>query len=73
MYVKAPALVLFLICRAGSDVMGRSTAFNATLFFTAVFGILASFANSFGSLCAILFFLGSSVGVSLRSVVPNLD
>ncbi|KJA23266.1 hypothetical protein HYPSUDRAFT_137939 [Hypholoma sublateritium FD-334 SS-4] len=48
-----------------SDVMGRSTAFNATLFFTALFGILASFANSFGSLCAILFFLGSSVGGSM--------
>ena len=43
--------------------MGRSTAFNATLFFTAVFGLLASFANSFLTLCVALFFLGSSVGV----------
>jgi hypothetical protein len=43
--------------------MGRSTAFNATLFFTAVFGLLASFANSFSTLCVALFFLGSSVGV----------
>ena len=44
--------------------MGRSTAFNATLFFTAVFGFLASLSNSFGMLCVTLFFLGSSVGVS---------
>jgi MFS family permease len=44
--------------------MGRSTAFNATLFFTAVFGFLASLSNSFGTLCVTLFFLGSSVGVS---------
>ncbi|KAF8953239.1 major facilitator superfamily domain-containing protein [Flammula alnicola] len=48
-----------------SDVMGRSTAFNATLFFTAVFGLLASFANSFSTLCIALFFLGSSVGGSM--------
>ncbi|ESK88018.1 membrane transporter [Moniliophthora roreri MCA 2997] len=48
-----------------SDLMGRSVAFNATLFFTSLFGILAAFANSFTSLCAILFFLGSSVGGSM--------
>jgi len=48
----------------GSDLMGRSTAFNATLFFTSIFGLLASFATSFVSLCVILFFLGSAVGVS---------
>lgn len=47
----------------GSDLMGRSAAFNATLFFTAVFGLLASFANSFTSLCVVLFLLGSAVGV----------
>lgn len=47
-----------------SDLVGRSAAFNATLFFTALFGILASFANSFWSLCVLLFFLGSAVGVS---------
>ena len=47
----------------GSDLMGRSTAFNATLFFTAIFGIMASFSNSFFTLCIALFFLGSSVGV----------
>src|SRR6266404_1243314 len=43
--------------------MGRSTAFNATLFFTSVFGIAASFANTFPMLCVALFFLGSAVGV----------
>ncbi|KAF6754913.1 MFS general substrate transporter [Ephemerocybe angulata] len=48
-----------------SDLMGRSTAFNATLFFTAVFGLIASFANSFTMLCIILFFLGSAVGGSM--------
>ncbi|KAF8158011.1 major facilitator superfamily domain-containing protein [Crassisporium funariophilum] len=48
-----------------SDLMGRSTAFNATLFFTAIFGLLASFANSFATLCIALFFLGSSVGGSM--------
>ncbi|KAF9013162.1 major facilitator superfamily domain-containing protein [Cyathus striatus] len=48
-----------------SDLMGRSTAFNATLFFTALFGLLASFANSYATLCITLFFLGSSVGGSM--------
>ncbi|KAF8869192.1 major facilitator superfamily domain-containing protein, partial [Gymnopilus junonius] len=48
-----------------SDVIGRSMAFNGTLFFTAVFGILASLSNSFLSLCIALFFLGSSVGGSM--------
>lgn len=44
--------------------MGRSAAFNGTLFFTTVFGLLASFSDSFGMICVALFFLGSSVGVS---------
>ncbi|KAI0064112.1 MFS general substrate transporter [Artomyces pyxidatus] len=48
-----------------SDLMGRSTAFNATLFFTALFGIGASFANTFLTLCISLFFLGSAVGGSM--------
>lgn len=47
----------------GSDLMGRSTAFNATLFFTSIFGIAASFATTFPMLCVALFFLGSAVGV----------
>ncbi|KAG1723017.1 major facilitator superfamily domain-containing protein [Suillus paluster] len=48
-----------------SDLLGRSAAFNATLFFTALFGIMASFAWSFLSLCILLFFLGSAVGGSM--------
>jgi len=48
-----------------SDLMGRTTAFNATLFLTSVFGVLASCANSFGWLCTALFFLGSAVGGSM--------
>ncbi|KAI0070035.1 MFS general substrate transporter [Panus rudis PR-1116 ss-1] len=48
-----------------SDLLGRTTAFNATLFLTAVFGVLASFANSFVVLCICLFFLGTAVGGSM--------
>lgn len=48
-----------------SDVLGRSAAFNATLFFTSVFGMLAPFASSFWALCVLLFLLGSAVGGSL--------
>lgn len=60
---SASLRVLTEICE-GSDLMGRSAAFNATLFFTSLFGITASFANSFLSLCILLFFLGSAVGVT---------
>ena len=49
--------------------MGRSAAFNGTLFFTAIFGLLASFSNSFTTICITLFLLGSSVGVS--SALPT--
>lgn len=48
-----------------SDMMGRSTAFNLTLFFTALFGMLASYANSFFTLALCLFLLGSAVGGSM--------
>ncbi|KAI0346052.1 MFS general substrate transporter [Trametopsis cervina] len=48
-----------------SDLMGRTTAFNATLFLTSVFGILASLANTFPTLCIALFLLGSAVGGSM--------
>ena len=47
----------------GSDLMGRTTAFNATLFLTSLFGIFASVASTFAWLCIALFFLGSAVGV----------
>lgn len=50
-----------------SDLVGRSAAFNATLFFTALFGIFASLASSFWSLCVLLFCLGSAVGVGSLS------
>lgn len=56
----------------GSDLMGRITAFNATLLFTAVFGLLASFSNSFSTLCIALFFLGSSVGVRRSKILAIL-
>ncbi len=48
----------------GSDLMGRSTAFNATLFFHFTFwGLLASLSWSYTSLCVLLFLLGTAVGV----------
>lgn len=56
--------------------MGRTTAFNATLFLTALFGVFASFAPTFIWLCISLFFLGSAVGVSLASLhctVPSTN
>lgn len=48
-----------------SDLLGRSTAFNLTLCFTAVFGLVASYAPTYSALCIALFFLGTSVGGSM--------
>ncbi|KAG8745964.1 hypothetical protein FRC10_006527 [Ceratobasidium sp. 414] len=48
-----------------SDVVGRRMAFNLTLAFTGLFGVLACFANSFKSLCLLLFLLGTAVGGSM--------
>ncbi|KAF9443350.1 hypothetical protein P691DRAFT_809102, partial [Macrolepiota fuliginosa MF-IS2] len=48
-----------------SDILGRSAAFSITLFFTAVCGFFASFANSFGMLCFAFFLLDSAVGGSM--------
>ncbi|CAE6455173.1 unnamed protein product [Rhizoctonia solani] len=48
-----------------SDVVGRSMAFNLTLAFTSLFGILACLSTSFGSLCFLIFLLGSAVGGSM--------
>ncbi|ORY24113.1 major facilitator superfamily domain-containing protein [Naematelia encephala] len=48
-----------------SDLLGRALPFNSTLFLTAVFGIGASFAPSFGVLCIWMFLLGSAVGGSM--------
>jgi hypothetical protein len=50
---------------AGSDLLGRTAAFNATLVLTALFGAVAAFAPSFGLLCGALLLLGSAVGVRL--------
>jgi hypothetical protein len=51
--------------------MGRTTAFNATLVLTSVFGALAALVRSFPALCGALFLLGSAVGVSSRfSLLP---
>ena len=47
----------------GSDLLGRSMAFNGTLLFTSLFGIGATVTTSFWSLCVALFLLGSAVGV----------
>lgn len=58
------SLMTMFSARIGSDLMGRTTAFNATLVLTAVFGILASLSASFPLLCGSLFLLGSAVGVS---------
>ncbi|KAH9933165.1 MFS general substrate transporter [Epithele typhae] len=48
-----------------SDLMGRTAAFNATLFLTSVFGVFASFVGTFAWLCFALFLLGSAVGGSM--------
>jgi hypothetical protein len=47
----------------GSDLLGRSMAFNGTLLFTSLFGLWATITTSFWSLCLALFLLGSAVGV----------
>ena len=47
----------------GSDLLGRSMAFNGTLLFTSLFGLGATITNSFWTLCLALFLLGSAVGV----------
>jgi len=45
--------------------VGRTAAFNAKLFLTSVFGVLASLASTFPTLCISLFLLGSAVGGSM--------
>lgn len=49
----------------GSDLLGRSMAFNGTLLFTSLFGLGATLTSSFWSLCLALFLLGSAVGVGV--------
>ncbi|CAE6518522.1 unnamed protein product [Rhizoctonia solani] len=48
-----------------SDVVGRSMAFNLTLAFTSLFGVLACLSTTFGGLCFFIFLLGSAVGGSM--------
>ncbi|KDN52949.1 MFS general substrate transporter [Tilletiaria anomala UBC 951] len=48
-----------------SDSYGRKDAFNGTLFVTAIFGCLSSFATSFPMLCFLTFLLGTGVGGSM--------
>ncbi|KZO97152.1 MFS general substrate transporter [Calocera viscosa TUFC12733] len=48
-----------------ADIMGRRVAFQSTLFFAAVFGLLSPFMPNYGSLCLCFFFLGSAVGGSM--------
>ncbi len=49
----------------GADVMGRRIAFNFTLLITSIFGILAAYAPSWGSVCFMFACLGTGVGGSL--------
>lgn len=48
-----------------SDILGRIVPFNATLFLTAVFGIMASLSSRFETVCFWMFWLGSAVGGSM--------
>ncbi|KDQ20952.1 hypothetical protein BOTBODRAFT_62009 [Botryobasidium botryosum FD-172 SS1] len=48
-----------------SDLVGRVTAFKATLTLASLFGCLACISTSFTGLCTILFFLGTAVGGSM--------
>lgn len=48
-----------------ADIMGRRIAFQSTLFFASVFGLLCPFMPNYGSLCLCFFFLGSAVGGSM--------
>ncbi|KAK8872926.1 sugar transporter [Apiospora arundinis] len=49
----------------GSDIMGRRIAFNMTLLITAIFGIWASYASSWGALCFLFACVGTGVGGNL--------
>ncbi|PVG04167.1 MFS general substrate transporter [Serendipita vermifera] len=48
-----------------SDLWGRATVFKLTLCFSAIFGFFAFFAESFFTLCAASFLLGTAVGGSM--------
>ena len=56
---------ILTIRHPGTDLLGRSMAFNGTLLFTSLFGLGATITTSFWSLCVALFLLGSAVGVRI--------
>lgn len=56
----------------GSDLFGRSLAFNATLVLTTVFGLFASVAPTYPLLCLALFLLGTAVGVRFRFLITKI-
>jgi len=56
-------VLILTIRHPGTDLLGRSMAFNGTLLFTSLFGLGATITTSFWSLCLALFLLGSAVGV----------
>ncbi|KAM0287201.1 hypothetical protein ACHAQH_000515 [Verticillium albo-atrum] len=49
----------------GSDILGRRIAFNCTLLITSIFGILVSFAPTWGWTCFLFAALGFGVGGNL--------
>lgn len=56
-----------------SDVYGRKQAFNFTLIVTTVFGIGASFANSYWLLCLLILGLGFGVSASFAFFFWTLE
>jgi len=56
-------VLILTIHYPGTDLLGRSMAFNGTLLFTSLFGLGATITTSFWTLCVALFLLGSAVGV----------
>lgn len=49
----------------GSDILGRRVVFNMTLLITALFGIWASYASSWGGVCILFSLMGTGVGGNL--------
>ncbi|KAL7622973.1 hypothetical protein AAE478_006652 [Parahypoxylon ruwenzoriense] len=49
----------------GADIIGRRIAFNATLLITSIFGIWASYAPSWVSVCILFACMGTGVGGNL--------
>lgn len=60
-----------VIPHVGADIMGRSTAFNATLLLTSIFGLFTVISSSYLGICFSLFLLGTSVGVTVPVFFPH--